>query len=106
MDESLGGMIKLTRPNYSIWKSKMRDMLMCKDMWLPVRHGTSKPENIDASTWEAMHIKTTSYIRCFIDMSLCNNFGDETKPTNYEGKSKPCFRLKTPKIESLCLGKL
>ena len=26
-----------------------------------------------------MHLKTTTYIRCFIDMSLCNNFNEETK---------------------------
>ena len=50
MDESLGGMLKLTRPNYSVWKSKMRDMLLCKDLWLPVQCGIDKPEKIDAST--------------------------------------------------------
>ena len=26
-----------------------------------------------------MHLKTTTYIRCFIDMSLYNNFNEETK---------------------------
>ena len=39
MDELLGGMIKLTGSNYSIWRPKMKDMLVCKDMWLPVLHG-------------------------------------------------------------------
>ena len=33
MDDSLGGMFKLTGSNYSVWKSKMRDMLMVKDLW-------------------------------------------------------------------------
>ena len=28
MDNSLGGMFKLTGSNYSVWKSKMRDMLV------------------------------------------------------------------------------
>ena len=28
MDDSLGGMFKLTGSNYSVWKSKMRDMLV------------------------------------------------------------------------------
>ena len=36
MDDSLGGMFKLTGSNYSVWKSKMRDMLVVKDLWLPV----------------------------------------------------------------------
>ena len=36
MDDSLGGMFKLTGSNYSVWKSKMRDMVVVKDLWLPV----------------------------------------------------------------------
>ena len=35
---------------------------------------------IDASTREVMHLKTTTYIRCFIDMSMYNNFNEENKP--------------------------
>ena len=40
MDDSLGGMFKLTGSNYSVWKSKMRDMLMVKDLWLRSILGT------------------------------------------------------------------
>ena len=47
MDESLGGMFKLTGPNYSVWKLKMRDMLVCKDLWLPIQYGKDKPYKID-----------------------------------------------------------
>ena len=72
-------MIKLTGSNYPIWKSKMREMLVCKDMWLPVLHGASKPENIDTLTWDDMNLKTFAYSHCFINMSLYNNFGDESK---------------------------
>ena len=43
-----------------------------------VQYGKTKPKKIDASTWEVMHLKTTTYIRCFIDMSLYNNFNKET----------------------------
>ena len=55
----------------------MRDMLVCKDLWLPIQLGKSKTNKIDASTWEVMHLKATTYVRCFIDMSLYNNFGEE-----------------------------
>ena len=44
MDDSLGGMFKLTGSNYSAWKSKMRDMLVVKDLWLPVQFGDEKPD--------------------------------------------------------------
>ena len=44
-------MFKLTSSNYSMWTSKMRDMLVCKDLWLLVQFGKNKPDKIDASTF-------------------------------------------------------
>ena len=79
MDDSLGGMFKLTGSNYPVWKSKMKDMLVVKDLWLPVQLGDEKPDKIDATKWDVMHMKATAYIRCFIDMSLYNNFNEESK---------------------------
>ena len=79
MEDTFGGMFKLTGSNYSIGKSKMRDMLVIKDLWLPMQSGDGRPDKIDAPTWEVMHLKTTTYIRCFIDMSLYNNFNEENK---------------------------
>ena len=52
---------------------------MLKDLWLSVQFGDEKPDKIDAAVWEVMHMKTTTYIRCFIDMSLYNNFNEESK---------------------------
>ena len=66
MDESLGGMLKLTGPNYSVWKSKMRDMLVYKDLWLPVQYGKDKAAKVDALAWETtsmMSQKLMSYGR-------------------------------------------
>ena len=54
MDDSLGGMFKLTGSNYSMWKSKMRDMLVVKDLWLPVEFGDKRPDKIDATIWEVI----------------------------------------------------
>ena len=87
MEDSFGGLFKLTGSNYSMWKSKMRDMV-CKDLWLPVQFGDGRPNKIDASTWEVMHLKSTAYIICLIDMSLYNNFGEETKADHrFENKN-------------------
>ena len=47
-------MFKLTNSNSSIWKSKMRDILVVKDLWLPVQFGHGRPDKIDALTWEVM----------------------------------------------------
>ena len=47
--DSFGGMFKLTSSNYSVWKSRMRDMLVCKDLWLPMQFRKGKLDKIDAS---------------------------------------------------------
>ena len=94
MDNSLGGMFKLTGSNYPVWKSKMRDMLVVKDLWFPVQFGDKRPDKIDATIWDVMHMKTTAYIRCFIDMSLYNNFNEETRVMSSGRRSALCFRTK------------
>ena len=76
MEDPFGGMFKLTNSNCSMWKSKMRDMLVVKDLWQPMQFGDGRPDKIDAPTWEMMHLKTTTYIRCFINF---NNFNEENK---------------------------
>ena len=70
----------------------MRDMLVCKDLWLPVLHGISKPERCinfgnNASKNNIIH----SY---FIDMILYNNFGDETKANELWRKIETMFQTK------------
>ena len=54
MDKSCGGLFKLTGSNYSVWKSKMRDMLVVKDLWLPVQYGDKRPDKIDAAICPVM----------------------------------------------------
>ena len=60
MDDSFGGMFKLTDTNYSVLKFKMRDMPICKDLSLPVQLGKSKHDKIDAFTLEVMHLKAAA----------------------------------------------
>ena len=50
MEDSFGGMFKLTDSNYSVWMSKMRDMLVRKDLWLPLQFGAGKLDKIVAPT--------------------------------------------------------
>ena len=51
-----------------------------EDLWLSVQFGDKRPDKIDASTWEVLHLKVAAYVRCFnIDMSLYNNFNEENK---------------------------
>ena len=69
-------------------------MLVCKDMWLSVQYDKEKLDKIDALTWEAMHLKAVTYIWCFIDMSLYNNFNEETKVDVLWKKIRSMFETK------------
>ena len=94
MDNSFGEMFKLIGSNFLVWKLKMRDMLFCKYLWLLVQIGKGKPDKIDASMWEVMHLKSITYIRCFIDMSLYNNFNEETEADVLWKKTRFMFENK------------
>ena len=61
MEDPFGGIFKLAGSNYSMWKSEMRDMLMCEDMWLPVQFRGKRPDKVDAATWEVLHLKPATY---------------------------------------------
>ena len=43
------------------------------------KFGDKRPDKIDATTWEVLHLRAAAYIRCFINMSLYNNFNEEDK---------------------------
>ena len=69
-------------------------MLVCKDVWLPMEYDNEKPDKINASIGEIMHLKTIAYIWCFIDMSPYNNFNEETKVNVLWKKIKFMFKNK------------
>ena len=50
------------------------DVVIVDQDWIDNLHLQIPYYRIDASTWEFMHLKAAAYVRCFIDMSLYNNF--------------------------------
>ena len=59
----LGSMIMLLATNYAIWKSRMEDILFCKDLHSPLEN---KEENHIAKKdeeWKKMDKKTIRLIR-------------------------------------------
>ena len=64
-----------------------------------------KLDKIDVSTREVMHLKMTTYIRFFIDMSLYNNFNEETKVEVLWKKFGVMFKNKNIVNRSQCCGR-
>ena len=63
-------MMKLTRSNWVTWKSRMEDMLYCKDLHEPIEGINSKPENMSDANWTKMNRKTIGTIRQWVDESI------------------------------------
>lgn len=79
MEESTGTMIKLNHSNYAIWKPRMEDHLIIRDLWDPVLGDAAKPEGKSDAEWERMHRKTVGQIRAWIDQSVFNHVSKETR---------------------------
>jgi len=77
MEEASGYMIKLKSGNYSIWKSKMEDLLYGKDLFSPVKLGNDKPESTTKEAWEKEHRKALGLIRQWVDISLYSHVSKE-----------------------------
>jgi hypothetical protein len=78
MEESSSSMVKLTASNYSIWKTRMEDVLYCKDLFDPIEMEGVKPISTTNEDWNKMNRKAVGYIRQWIDqkcLSSCSQRG-------------------------------
>jgi hypothetical protein len=71
-------MIKLTNNNWHIWKSKMEDILYCKDLYEPVEGESAKPEEMTAANWKKCNQKAVGTIRQWLDDSVYHHVASET----------------------------
>ena len=67
MDEAGSGMIKLIASNYSIWKTRMNDILYCKELFKPIECKGYKPITITEDEWKKLNRKTIGQIRQWVD---------------------------------------
>jgi hypothetical protein len=68
--ESSNSMVQLTASNYSIWKTRMEDILYCKDLFDPIELEGVKPISTTNEDWNKMNRKAVGYIRQWIDQSV------------------------------------
>ena len=63
VESNSGPMIKLTATNYSLWKSMMKDLLNCKDLYDPIEGDNAKPNVMSYVDWKKLKKKTLGAIR-------------------------------------------
>ncbi|RVX19016.1 Retrovirus-related Pol polyprotein from transposon TNT 1-94 [Vitis vinifera] len=73
MDEVGSGMIKLTTSNYSIWNTRMEDILYCKELFEPIK---CRAKEVDAySLWQklkSLYERKTAQNKAFMIRKLVN----------------------------------
>ena len=60
-------MIKLSASNYAIQKSRMEDILYCKDLYDPIEGDEAKPATMSDKEWEKLNRKIVGLIRQWVD---------------------------------------
>ena len=67
MEEVGSGMIKLTTFNYSIWKTRVEDILYCKELFEPIECRGYKSVTTTEDEWKKLNRKAIGQIRQWVD---------------------------------------
>ena len=63
MEEVGSGMIKLTGSNYSIWKTRIEDILYCKELFELIERKDYKPVTTTEDECKKLNRKTIGHIK-------------------------------------------
>ena len=94
-ESSAGAMIKLTSTNYTLWRTRMEDLLNCKDLFDPIEENGVKPGEMADKAWSKMNKKTIGQIRNWIDHSVFHHVAQETDAYVLWKKLENMFQAKT-----------
>ena len=70
-------MIKLITSNYSIWNTRMEDILYCKQLFEPIEHKGYKAVTATEDEWKKLNRKTIRQIRQWVDQSVFHHIAKE-----------------------------
>ena len=62
METTVTDMEKLSGANFALWKSRMEDILILKDQYLPIEGTTKKPSSMTNEEWNKLDRKVIAII--------------------------------------------
>ena len=77
MEEVDSGMIKLTASNYSIWNTRMEDILYCKELFESIECRSYKLVIATEDEWKKLNRKIIGKIRQWVDQSVFHHVANE-----------------------------
>jgi gag-polypeptide of LTR copia-type len=99
-------MIKLTNNNWQIWKSKIEDILYCKDLYEPAERESAKPEEMTTANWNIWNRKAVDTIRQWLDDSVYHHVSSETNAHELWKKLESLYEQKTVANKAFFIRKL
>jgi hypothetical protein len=88
-------MVKLIASNYPIWKTRMEDILYCKDLFDPIKLEGVKPISTTNDDWNKMNRKAVGYIRQWVDQSVFHYVAKEVDAYSLWQKLESLYERKT-----------
>ncbi|GFY85307.1 hypothetical protein Acr_04g0000450 [Actinidia rufa] len=105
-EHSLGSMILLSAMNYAIWKSRMEDILFCKDLHDPLENKGDKHVATKDEEWKKMNRKTIGLIRQCIGHEVFHHVAQETSAYELWIKLEEMYQAKTSLNKALLMRRL
>ena len=106
MDEAGSGMIKLIASNYSIWKTRMEDILYCKELFEPTECKSYKSVTTTEDEWKKLNRKTIGKIRQWVDQSVFHHVAKKVDAYNLWQKLESLYEIKTAHNKAFMIKRL
>jgi hypothetical protein len=106
MEESSNSMVKLTASNYSIRKTRMEDILYCKELFNPIEFKGVKPIAISNDDWKKLNTKAIGYIRQWVDQSVFHHVATEVDAHSLWQKLESFYERKTAQNKAFVIRRL
>ncbi|GFS43592.1 hypothetical protein Acr_00g0085960 [Actinidia rufa] len=105
-ENNLGAMIMLSATNYALWKSRMEDILFCKDLHDPLENKGEKPIEKKDEEWTKMNRKIIGLIRQCIGHEVFHHVAQETSAYGLWTKLEKMYQAKTSRNKALLMRRL
>ena len=106
MEGTVGRMISLNGTNWVTWKTKMEDLLYCKDLYGPIEGDKGKPVGTKDEDWNKLNRKTVGVIRQWIDDNVFHHVSTETTAHSLWKKLEELYDRKSATNKAFLFRKL
>ena len=106
MEGNVGGMVSLYGTNWMTWKTKMEDLLYCKDLYELFKGIKAKPEGTSDADWNKLDRKAVRIIWQWIDDNVFHHISTKNSVNALWKKLENLYDRKTTANKAFLFWKL